>query len=126
MRRFNGVDGSLVGSACWGGGQTNEEKYKTMSSEKYWRTPVLENARIKPWSWRCIFSKKFEFWTTRYDLDGDLFPFSYLHTLQNNNASNSLKVCYQTLILTVCCIIVRRKNLYDCVWYIIQFSWPSS
>ena len=25
----------------WGGGQTNEEKDKTMSSEKYWRTPVF-------------------------------------------------------------------------------------
>ena len=25
----------------WGGGRTNEEKDKTMSSEIYWRTPVL-------------------------------------------------------------------------------------
>ena len=25
----------------WGGGQTNEEKDKTMSSEKYWPTPVF-------------------------------------------------------------------------------------
>ena len=25
----------------WGGGRTNEEKHKTMSSEIYWRTAVL-------------------------------------------------------------------------------------
>ena len=44
----------------------------------------------------------------------DLFPFSYLRRLQNNYASDSLKVCYQTLILTECCIIVKKKN-FSCV-----------
>ena len=42
----------------------------------------------------------------------DLFPFSYLRRLQNNYASDSLKVCYQTLILTECCIIVKKKKLF--------------
>ena len=42
----------------------------------------------------------------------DLFPFSYLRRLQNNNVSDSLKVCYQTLILTACCIIVKKKKLF--------------
>ena len=89
--------------------------------EKISHINSLENARIKPRSWRSVYSKKFEFWTTRYDLDGDLFPFSCLRRLQNNNASDSLKVFYRILILTVCCVIVRRKNLYFLitmtVWY---------
>ena len=42
----------------------------------------------------------------------DLFPFSYLRRLQNNNVSDSLKVCYQTLILTACCIIIKKKKLF--------------
>ena len=58
-------------------------------------------------------SQNFEFrTTTRYDLEVDLPPFSYLRRLQNNNTSDSLKACYQTPILTVYYIIVREKELF--------------